>query len=159
MVSKRIGEGKNRRKKELAKERITYIGNLQLGKVEGTVIHILIHQLANIIDKAFGIDHRRRGLGSTFDQQTSGFVSIAFGNSHEQVNEILLLGLLQNIYQTAVQKYQLGMNLPLRETAMADGLGERNLAGDLVAYEDVSRMKIRVQEVVHQEHVKEAENA
>ena len=73
------------------------------------VLHVFIHQLADVPHKPFRIDHWRRRLRRALHEQTARFVAVALRQSDENVDEVSLLGFFELVYEAGVEENELGM--------------------------------------------------
>ena len=90
-------------------QEVVYIRDLEIGEVEHAVLHVFIHQLADVPHKPFRIDHWRRRLRRALHEQTARFVAVALRQSDENVDEVSLLGFFELVYEAGVEENELGM--------------------------------------------------
>ena len=112
----------------------SYIRNLEIGQVEHAVLHVFIHQIADVPHKPFRIDHWRRRLRRSLDEETARLVAVALRESDEDIDEVSLLGFFELVDEAGIEKNELGMGFAEAKGAVADGFLERDAARNALTH-------------------------
>lgn len=137
----------------------SHIRHLHVREVEHAIVHVLIDQLLDLVHEPLRIHGWRRRLRRARDQQLARLVAIAVRQRHEDVDEVLLLRVLEHRHDTRVEEDELRVGVVAVEGAVTHALRQRDTARHALAYQDVAGMEVGVNEVVHEKHVEEPENA